>query len=52
MPANIPVIMVTGHSLAEAWEKSLLELYTKGFNIKTEYDKSNDPPCKATAMGR
>lgn len=50
MQANIPVLMVIGHGLAEAWEKSLVELYTKGCDLKTEYDKPNDPPSKDATM--
>ncbi|MDD5766843.1 MAG: thymidylate synthase [Candidatus Marinimicrobia bacterium] len=50
MASNIPVLMVEGQSLAAAWEKSLLELYTKGCDIKTEYDKPSDPPSKDSTM--
>ncbi len=50
MAANIPVLMVEGHSLAEAWEKSLVELNSKGCDIKTEYDKPDDPPSKDSTM--
>ncbi|MEE9189954.1 MAG: thymidylate synthase [Candidatus Neomarinimicrobiota bacterium] len=46
MQGNIPVLSVSGKSLAEAWEKSVLEVYEKGCLIKTEYDKPNDPPSK------
>jgi len=50
MAANIPVLMVEGRSLAEAWEKSLIELNVKGCDIKTEYDKPEDPPSKDSTM--
>ncbi|MCD6384931.1 hypothetical protein J7M23_04055 [Candidatus Sumerlaeota bacterium] len=40
---NIPVLMVKGRSLAEAWEKSLIVLYEQGSRVKTEYDKPDDP---------
>ncbi|MFH1213785.1 MAG: thymidylate synthase [Candidatus Neomarinimicrobiota bacterium] len=50
MDGNIPVLMVTGHSLASAWENSLVELYQKGCDIKTEYDKPDDPPSKDSTM--
>ena len=43
MNGNIPVLSVTGKSLARAWENSLLELYSKGIRIRTEYDKPYDP---------
>jgi thymidylate synthase len=42
MNGNIPVLSVSGQGLAAAWENSLLELYSKGIRIKTEYDKSGD----------
>jgi thymidylate synthase len=50
MIGNIPVLMVEGEGLAEAWEKSVIELYKKGCDIKTEYDQPNDPPSKDCSM--
>lgn len=50
MNGNIPVLWVEGNSLAAAWEKSLVELYHKGCDIKTEYDKPDDPPSKDCSM--
>ena len=50
MNGNIPVLFVEGNSLAEAWEKSLIALYEQGCNIKTEYDKAEDPPSKDSSM--
>jgi thymidylate synthase len=43
MPKNIPVISVTENTLAEAYEKALIELYEKGTRFKTQYDKVGDP---------
>lgn len=43
MKGNIPVLSVSGKSLAAAWENSLLELYSKGIRVHTEYDKPEDP---------
>jgi len=50
MSGNIPVLLVEGEGLAEAWEKSLLSLYRQGCDIKTEYDKADDPPSKDCSM--
>ena len=50
MSGNIPVLFVEGESLAEAWEKSLVSLYQHGCDIKTEYDKPEDPPSKDCSM--
>jgi thymidylate synthase len=47
---NIPVLFVESQSLAEAWEKSLVSLYERGCDIKTEYDKPGDPPSKDCSM--
>ena len=47
---GIPVLCVEGDSIASAWEKSLLELYAKGCDIKTQYDKPDDPPSKDATM--
>ena len=40
---NIPVLHVEGETLAEAYEKALIELYEKGTRFKTQYDKEGDP---------
>lgn len=50
MKENIPVLLVEGKSLAEAWERSLIKLYQEGCDIKTEYDKPEDPPSKDCSM--
>ena len=48
---NIPTISVTARSLPEAWEKAVLAVWRQGVDIKTEYDKPDDPPSKdATVM--
>ena len=44
--ANIPVISITAVCLPEAWEKAVLAVWDKGCKIKTQYDKSQDPPSK------
>jgi len=50
MKGNIPVLFSEGNSLAEAWENSLIELYKRGCDVKTEYDKADDPPSKDCSM--
>ena len=40
---NIPVISVSGRSLAIAFEAALVNLYEKGIRFKTQYDKPGDP---------
>ena len=44
--SGIPVLTAEGQSIAEAWENSLVELYKAGCDIKTEYDKPEDPPAR------
>jgi thymidylate synthase len=49
--ANMPVISITADCLPEAWEKAVLAVWDKGFEVKTQYDKPEDPPSKdATVM--
>jgi len=49
--ANIPVISITAECLPEAWEKAVLEVWENGFEVKTQYDKPQDPPSRdATVM--
>jgi len=50
MGGNIPVLLVEGEGLAEAWEKSLIAVNLNGCEIKTEYDKPDDPPSKDSTM--
>jgi len=50
MEGNIPVLVVRGRGLAEAWERSVLACYEQGCDIKTEYDRSEDPPSKDCSM--
>jgi thymidylate synthase len=40
---NIPVITLSGQSLAESYEAALIALYNKGTRFKTQYDKPGDP---------
>jgi thymidylate synthase len=47
---GIPVLHVEAGSIARAWELSLIELHQKGCNVKTEYDKPEDPPSKDATM--
>ena len=49
--AQIPVISITAGCLPEAWEKAVLAVWDKGLEVKTQYDKPEDPPSKdATVM--
>jgi thymidylate synthase len=45
-----PVITIKGKGIAEVWEKSLVALWEKGAENKTEYDKKSDPPSKDATM--
>lgn len=47
---GIPVLHVEADCIARAWELSLLELHARGCNLKTEYDKPEDPPSKDATM--
>ncbi len=49
---NIPVVAVSGSSLAEAWENAMIGLWLYGCDIRTQYDAKDkngnylDPPSK------
>ncbi|MGM0368737.1 MAG: thymidylate synthase [Actinomycetota bacterium] len=47
---NIPVLMVEGETLPEAWEKSVVEVWEKGVSIRTQYDRPKDPPSRDASM--
>ena len=44
--ADIPVISITADCLPEAWEKAVLAVWDRGLEVRTEYDKPQDPPSK------
>ncbi len=50
MGGDIPVLFIEGNSLAEVWEKSIVSVNENGCDIKTEYDKADDPPSKDCTM--
>jgi thymidylate synthase len=47
---NIPVITVKGKNIPEAWEKAVIATWKNGIDIRTEYDKKDDPPSKDCTM--
>jgi thymidylate synthase len=47
---NIPVLHVSGNSLAEAYENGLVNLYRGGMPMKTQYDRPQDPPSIDATM--
>ncbi len=48
---TIPVLSVSGGNLPEAWEKAVLAVWDNGVEVRTEYDKPDDPPSlDATVM--
>jgi len=50
MMKDIPVIKVGGRTLPEAWEKAVIATWRDGLDIKTEYDKKEDPLSKDCTM--
>ena len=41
---SIPVVTVSGRSLAEAFENAIIKTFEQGAKFKTQYDKPEDPP--------
>jgi thymidylate synthase len=49
--SNIPAIFIEAGCLPEAWEAAVLAVWDNGIEIKTQYDKPDDPPSRdATVM--
>ncbi len=48
--SGIPVLTAQGQGIAQAWENALVMLHTSGCDIKTQYDKPEDPPSKDATM--
>jgi thymidylate synthase len=42
--------MAEGEGIAQAWENALVTLYRSGCDVKTQYDKPDDPPSKDATM--
>lgn len=49
-PWQIPVLSIEGDTIAEVWEKSILETWEKGIRVSTKYDKPGDPPSADCTM--
>lgn len=47
---DIPVFKIEGDTLPEVWEKAVLTTWRDGLQIKTEYDKPQDPPSRDSTM--
>jgi thymidylate synthase len=47
---SIPVLHVSGRSLAEAYERALVALYRGGTRFQTQYDRPGDPPSLDCTM--
>ena len=47
---SIPILIVRGHSLAEAYERALIALHAEGTRFRTQYDKPGDPPSIDATM--
>lgn len=47
---DIPVLITIGKSLAQAYENALVELYTNGGRMSTQYDKIGDPQSLDCSM--
>ncbi|MCD6082553.1 hypothetical protein J7J59_00320 [Candidatus Aerophobetes bacterium] len=45
-----PVIKVRGETLPEVWEKSVVRCWEEGIEVRTEYDRPEDPPSKDCTM--
>ena len=47
---NIPVLFAKGRCLPEAWENSLVALFSYGTLMETQYDREDDPPSLDCSM--
>jgi thymidylate synthase len=43
---NTAVISIAADCLPEAWEKAVLAVWDRGYDVKTQYDKPDDPPSR------
>jgi thymidylate synthase len=43
---NIPILYVDEDTIPRAYEKAIRDVWKKGINLRTEYDRPGDPPSK------
>jgi thymidylate synthase len=43
---NIPTLSIHADCLPEAWEKAVLAVWDDGLEMRTQYDREEDPPSK------
>ena len=48
--SGIPVLFAEGDCIARAWENALVLLYRSGCQVRTQYDKPDDPPSRDATM--
>jgi thymidylate synthase len=48
--SGIPVLNVEADCIARGWEESLVLLFQRGCDMKTQYDREGDPPSKDATM--
>jgi thymidylate synthase len=46
MDLDLPIVCVTSETLPEGWETAVLETWHKGAEVRTQYDKPDDPPSR------
>lgn len=47
---GIPIIYVERETLPQAWEEAVIRTWKEGIQLKTEYDKPDDPPSRDATM--
>ena len=47
---GIPVLTAEGDCIARAWENAMLRLFESGCDVKTQYDKPDDPVSRDATM--
>lgn len=48
---NVPVLYISARTIPEAWQTAMIELWNKGMDVPTSFDRPGDPPSKdATVM--
>lgn len=47
---QIPVLSTRARTLPQAWERAVVRCWEKGIAVRTEYDRSGDPPSRDCTM--
>ncbi|MGC9319673.1 MAG: thymidylate synthase [Armatimonadota bacterium] len=47
---DLPLVCIEAETLAEGWERAVIECWERGASIPTQYDREGDPPSRDVSL--